>query len=406
MEGTVHLMQPHDFERRLDHVFENALTRRRLLRNGAAGALSASALAYLAACGETGGASDGEVKTVPKGEIASSMYFANWPLYIDSEGERRPTLQRFRERYGTRVKYVEEINDNTEFFGKLRPQLENGNSGGRDLVNLTDWMAARLKRLGYVYKLDKSELPNVVKNLEQPARADFDPNRDFSVPWQYFQTGMIYRKDKVKREPRSINDVFDPDYKGRVTFLNDMRDTVGLVMLAMGNDPAQDGVDQAMAAIDKIEQAASSGQVRTFTGNEYTKDLVNGNSWLIFGWSGDAVQLSADDPNIVFVQPDEGFMVNADSMQIPIGAPNPFTAQKFIDFVYQPEIQAAITEYVNFMPPVKGVREIIEQRNPELAESPLVFPDEETRGRSRIFRALKAEEEQQLNDAFQAVVGA
>jgi spermidine/putrescine transport system substrate-binding protein len=396
-----------EFERRFEEIVEAELTRRRLLRRGAAGALSMSAIAYLAACGDTGGGKE-SAKVIPKGQLSKTLYVANWPLYIDSKNPNKGTLGKFKQKYGAKVKYVEEINDNDQFFGKVRQQYARGNSGGRDLHVVTDWMAGRMQRLGYVQKLDKSQLPNVQKNLLDVLRhPSFDRNRDYSVPWQGIQAGIIYRKDKVKREPKSVNDIFDPAYKGKVTMLTEMRDTVGLVMLGIGEDPETfKGVDPALKAIDKVDKASKSGQIRRFTGNEYTKDITKGDSWLIYGWSGDAVQLQADNPNIRFVQPEEGFTFSNDNMQVPVGAPHAFTGEKFMDFVYRPEIQAAIAEYVNYVTPVKGVKEIIQKKDPKLASSQLIFPDDETLKRAKIFRDLKPDEERRINEAFQKVIGA
>jgi spermidine/putrescine transport system substrate-binding protein len=399
-----------DLDRQFERLLRNPLTRRRILQRGAAGALSASALAYLAACGTDepagGGDSAEESKAIPKGKIGSSLYIANWPLYIE---EDRGTLKEFQQEYDgkPKVKYVEEVNDNTEFFGKVRQQYAQGDSGGRDIHVVTDWMAARMIRLGYVQKFDKSTMPNANANIiERLKSPPFDTKREFSMPWQSGLTGIIYRKDKVKREPKSVDDLFDPDYKGKVTMLSEMRDTVGIVAASMGADPEKASVDEFMKAIDKIGEASDSGQIRGFTGNEYTKDITKGDSWAIIGWSGDAVQLKADNPNIEFLLPDTGGHLWTDNMQIPVGAPEPFTAEKFIDFVYRPEVQADIAEYVNYICPVNGVKEILAKRDKALAENQLIFPDEAFLEDTFIFRGLKPEEEQELDDAFQKVIGA
>jgi spermidine/putrescine transport system substrate-binding protein len=398
-----------DLEREFERLLRNPLTRRRILQRGAAGALSASALAYLAACGtdeESGG--DGqkaaEEETIPKGKIASSMYIANWPLYID---EKRSALKSFQEKNGTKIKYVEEVNDNDQFFGKVRQQYDQGSSGGRDIHVVTDWMADRMIRLGYVQKFDKSTMPtadaNVIERLKSPP---FDPKRDFSMPWQSGLTGIIYRKDLVKREPKSVEDLFDPAYKGKVTMLSEMRDSVGLVTAWQGADPEKASVDEYMKAIEKIQEGVDSGQIRGFTGNEYIKDIPKGDSVVIIGWSGDAVQLKADNPNIDFVLPESGGMLWTDNMQIPVGAPHAYTAEKFIDYVYQPEVQAPIEAYVNYICPVNGTKEVIAKTDKELAENPLIFPDEAFLADTHIFRGLKPEEETELNDAFQKLIGA
>jgi spermidine/putrescine transport system substrate-binding protein len=397
-----------DLERQFERLLRDPLTRRRILQRGAAGALSASALAYLAACGTDepagGGDKAEEEKPIAKGEIASSMYMANWPLYIDEE---RDSLKKFEQENGTKIKYVEEINDNNEFFGKVRQQYDQGQSGGRDIHVVTDWMAARMMRLGYVQKFDKSTMPNVTSNLiERLKSPPFDPQREFSAPWQSGFTGIVYRKDKVKREPKSIDDLFDPDYKGKVTMLTEMRDSVGLVTASMGKDVEKATLDDFMAAVDKIGEGADSGQIRGFTGNEYTKDLATGDSWLIIGWSGDSVQLEADNPNIKFVPPESGVHLWTDNMQIPVGAPHAFTAEKFIDFVYEPEIQAPIAAYVNYICPVNGVKEILEKDDPALANNQLIFPSEQTLNDAFIFPQLKPEDERELDEAFQRVIGA
>jgi spermidine/putrescine transport system substrate-binding protein len=396
-----------DLERQFERIIRDEVTRRRLLRRGAAGALSVSALSYLAACGsETGGTGDKkpESKVIKKGEIGDSLYVANWPLYIE---EDRGTLKDFQKKYGAKVKYVEEVNDNTEFFGKVRQQYDRGDSGGRDIHVVTDWMAGKMITLGYVQKLDHAAMPNVTANLIDRLKSPpFDPKRDYSVPWQSGFAGIIYRKDKVKREPKSIDDLFDPAYKGKVTMLTEMRDTVGLVAASMGADPETASKDEFMKAIDKIGEASDSGQIRGFTGNEYTKDITKGDSWVIIGWSGDAVQLEADNPNIKFVAPESGVHLWTDNMEIPVGAPEPFTAEKFMDFVYEPEVQADIAEYVNYICPVKGVKEILTKRDPALGENQLIFPDDQTLSDAFIFRQLKPEEDTELTEAFQGVIGA
>jgi spermidine/putrescine transport system substrate-binding protein len=397
-----------DFDRRFEELINAELTRRRLLRRGAAGAMSISAIAYLAACGtdETSkpkGSSNAKIK---KAQLAKTMTFSNWPLYIDVDDKtkRRPTLDAFQKKYGTKVKYIEEINDNVEFFGKVRQEYAEKNSGGRDLHVVTDWMCARMKRLGYVQRFDKTSMPNAVKNIEPAvAHPDFDPNREFSMPWQSGQVGLIYRKDKVGGDLDSINDLFDKKFKGKVTMLTEMRDTVGSVLLGMGIKPEKTTKDQVMTAIDKVAKASKDGQIRRFTGNEYTKDILKGDSYAILGWSGDAVQLTADNKSVRFKNPKEGFMVFTDSMQIPVGAPHAYTAEKMIDFVYDPEIAAKIAAYVNYVPPVKGTKEVLQKTDPDIASSPLVFPD---LSNAHNFKTFSPADEREIDEAFQKAIGA
>ncbi|HKP91321.1 MAG TPA: spermidine/putrescine ABC transporter substrate-binding protein [Thermoleophilaceae bacterium] len=393
------------FERRLDELMRDPLTRRTLVRRGAAGALSVSAMAYLAACGDSGlEPRKASTQVVKKAPISKELVFSNWPDYIDVEGKKHPTLDQFEKKYGTHVKYIEDVNDNNEFFGKVNQQYASGTSGGRDLHVVTDWLCERMKRLGYVQKLDKTAMPNVVNNIDPAvAHPDFDPNREYSVPWQSGQVILIWRKDKTGGPLTSINDLFDPKFKGKVTMLSEMRDTVGSILLADGVKPEDATLDQVMTAIDKVAKASKDGQIRRFTGNEYIKELPAGDSHAILGWSGDAVQLTADSKNIGYAQPKEGFMIFTDSMQIPVGAPHAYTAQKLMDFVYDPEIQAQITDYVNYVPPVKGAREVLKTKDPEVASNELVFPD---LANAHNFKTFSPKEQSEIDNAFQKAIGA
>jgi spermidine/putrescine transport system substrate-binding protein len=393
-----------DVERALDAMMAAGMSRRKLMRHAGAGALSLGMIGFLAACGDDNGGGADSAKAIPKGEIADNLTFSNWQLYIDVDGKKHPTLDQFQDKYGTKVKYVEEITDNVDFFGKVRQQYAAGQSGGRDLHVVTDWMCNRMKQLGYVQKLDKSAMPNVVKNIEPAvASPEFDPKREWSVPWQTGQVLLIYRKDLTGGDVTSINDLFDPKFKGKVTMLTEMRDTVGSVLLGEGIKPDDASKDQVMEAIDKIAKASSDGQIRKFTGNEYTSDVARGDSELILGWSGDAPQMALDNKNVGYSQPDEGFMVFTDSMQIPVGAPHAFTAEKYMDFVYDPDIAAQITAYVQYVPPVKGVREKLAKTDPDLLENELVYPD---LAKTHNFATFSPEDEAEIDAAFQRAIGA
>jgi spermidine/putrescine transport system substrate-binding protein len=331
---------------------------------------------FLVACGDDegiGGGSEGEVTVAEaEGEPSGKLNVSNWPFYID-----RKTVPEFEQETGLTVEYNEDVNDNSEFFGKVQPQLEQGESGGRDIMVVTDWMAKKMYDLGYLQEFDQDAVAPALENLRPDLQSpNFDPERAFSLPWQSGMTGLVVNTAEAP-DVTSINDLFDPKYKGRVSMLTEMRDTVPLVMKADGVDPADASKDDWLAAIEKIRDAAESGQIRRFTGNDYTKDLANGDTVAVIGWSGDAVQLQADNPDIQFVMPDEGCMLWSDNMVIPVGAPNPTAAYEWMNYVYEPENQAQIANYNYYVTPVTGVQEILEKQGSDAAESDLVFPSEE-----------------------------
>jgi len=158
--------------------------------------------------------------------------------------------------------------------------------------------------------------------------------------------------------------------------LDELRDSAALVMKADGVEPSEASTEEWLAAVDKVKGAKESGQIRRFTGNDYVQDLAKGDVVAAIGWSGDAVQAQADNPNIEYVQPEQGCILWSDNMSIPVGAPNSPAAYEFMNYVYEPENQAQIVEYVNYISPVTGVKEILTKKDPELANNELIFPSE------------------------------
>jgi spermidine/putrescine transport system substrate-binding protein len=331
----------------------------------------------IAACGSddtVGGAREGEVQVAESGPVEGELTISNWPGYIDPGKDG--SVAEFEQQTGASVKYIEDINSNVQFFGKLRPLLDQGKSGDRDLIVVTDWMAARMHDLGYLQEFNPDDIQTALDNLSPQFESEgaYDPDHKFSIPWQGGMTGIWVNTSEAD-EITSINDLFDPKYKGRVTMLDELRDTVPLVMRADGVDMESATKEDWLAAIDRIGEAADSGQIRRFTGNEYTEDLTSGNAVASVGWSGDAYLIGRDD--VEWRRPVEGCNLWFDTMAIPVGAPNPAAALEFINFAYEPQVQADIAEFVNYVTPVEGVREILAKRDPKLARDPLIFPDDE-----------------------------
>ena len=386
------------------------MTRKQLLRRAAVGGATLSLPGLLAACGGEGGiegeqAATGAGETTVVQELADEITVSNWPFYIDQNDDATsfPTLDQFTQETGVKVNYLEDINSNEEFFGEIQAPLSRGQGIDRDIIVPTAWLAARLLDLGYLQKLDKSAIPNI-ENLEDTlASPPWDPNRDYSLPWQSYITGVGYDPKKVGGEITSVEQLLDPALKGKVTMLDSMEDTAALFMLEMGGDVANPDQTMFNEICEKLKKAVDDGQIRQFTGNDYTGLLAGGDAWASLAWSGDIVILQADNPNLEFRIPDAGGISSVDTMVIPTGG-DVFTASTFMNFFYDPAIAAQVAAYVNYITPVKGTKEAIAEIDPALAENPLIFPPPDVLQNLHEFSA-EAIENPEFQEQWQAVIG-
>lgn len=346
------------------------MTRDELLRRGAAGVTLLSVPGLLAACG--GGDDDGG-----GGELKDVLNFSNWELYIDVD--KPTTLEDFTAQTGIKVNYFEDINDNADYFATIQGRLSQGQGIDRDIFVFTD--NSRFPGLligeGWVEKLDKDLIPNIENLVDAQASPPFDADREYSLPWQSGMTGIAWNED-LTGPVTSVDQLLnDPNLKGNVTMLKELADSVGLVMLDNGDDPSSVDDDSFDRALETVQAAVDSGQIRRFTGNDYTGPLAGGNLAAAVAWSGDIVQLLADNPKLKWAIPEAGGMIWTDNMLIPQGGSVP-TASTYMNFVYDPAIAARIAAYINYVTPVKGAKEELAKTDPETASNPLIFPDDET----------------------------
>ncbi|MGC4757545.1 extracellular solute-binding protein [Micromonospora trifolii] len=387
------------------------LSRRGLLTGTLGSAALLTMGGSLAGCG-TKGAQQTEAGCVSEdlSGTEKKLAFANWPQYMDVDDKdesKRPSLDEFITKTGIQVTYTEDINDNNEFFGKVQNQLAACQSTDRDIIVLTDWMAARMIRLGWIQKLDPAKIPNVQANLlPSLLNRPFDAENRISIPWQSGLAGLAYNGN-VTKELRTVDELLTrPDLKGKVTALSEMRDTMGLLLGSNGHDPANFTAAQFDDALNKLKKAVDSGQIRKFTGNDYAPDLAKGDIAACIGWSGDVIQLSTEDEKVRFVAPDSGVMLYSDNMMVPNKASHKGNAEALINYYYEPAVAAKLAAYVNYICPVKGAQAEMEKIDPELAANPLIFPDEALLSKSKVFMALDEKQEKEYEGKFQQVIGA
>ena len=363
----------------------------------------------------------GTTSTTPQPTLAGEVVFGNWPLYIDIDDEtgEYPTLVNFTEQTGIRVSYQEDINDNTEFFGRIQPDLAAGNSTGYDIITPSDWMVARLIRLGYVQKLDKSLLPNFEANAQDLFRDPwYDPGNEYSIPWQAGIVGIGYNPELTGREITTFDDLLDPEFAGRVGLFSEMIDTMSLTLLSLGVEPENATMEDVQAAYEKLLTAAQNGQFRAFYGNDYYDALAAGDLAITMAWSGDVSQMQLyDNPDVRFVVPESGGMLFVDNMMIPNGAEHVADAYRLMDYWYSLDAAVPLTEYIGYFSPVSGVRErVLEDAATARAEGDEEwatqleqiardsFPDEDQLNNVFNYKILSEEEERQWNDLFNEIV--
>ena len=356
-----------------------------------------------------------------RAQDGGEVVFANWPLYIDIDEETGayPTLEAFTEATGLSVAYREDINDNEEFFGRIQPDLAAGNPTGYDIITPTDWMVERMIRLGYLEELDKSLLPNYEANIQDLYRdAWYDPGNRYSIPYVSGVVGIAYNPTLTGREITTFDDLFDPEFAGRVGLFSEMRDTMSLTLLSMGVVPEEATIEDVEAAQAKLLEAADRGQFRAFYGNDYYDALARGDLAVSMAWGGDVTQIKLyDNPDVEFVVPESGGMFYTDSMVIPKGAANPEGAHALMDFFLDPENATPLIEYIGYFSPVKGVEErILADAEAARAEGDEewaatleilaagAFPSEEQLADLYDYKILDEEEERIWNDLFNEVV--
>jgi spermidine/putrescine transport system substrate-binding protein len=378
------------------------LTRQELLRRAAFGAALLSVPGFAAACG-----GDDDGGGAGKRELADTLRFSNWQLYmdVDERTKKHPTLEEFRKQTGVKVEYTEEIIGNADFFGKIQGPLSRGQSIDRDLIVLTDnerFLSQMIDR-GWTEELVKDAIPNIENLVDVQRRPGFDPDRGHSLPWQSGMTGIGYNA-RLTKPVTSVEQLLeDPDLKGRVGMLDNFSDTLGIVMQANGDNPSNLTDEAFNTALDRVRAAFESGHIRRFYDNRYTRPLSNGELKACLAWSGDIVQLQADNASLRWSIPDDGGMIWTDNMLIPKGG-EAYTASVYMNYVYDPKVAARIAAHINYVTPVEGAKEELAKTDPERANNELIFPTEKTLSQVKLIDP-KALQNEEYAAAWQEVLG-
>jgi spermidine/putrescine transport system substrate-binding protein len=372
----------------------NRTSRRRFIGGGAAAAAAAIlGPSFLAACRKGGGG----------GEQAASgsLRISNWPAYMAPD-----FVKGFQDSQGITVDYKEDFNDNEEWFAKVKEPLQRKQDIGADLAVPSTFMATRLQQLGFLSELNHGNIPNLNNLRPDLLEASVDPGRKFSAPYMSGFVGLGYNRAATGRDIKGIDDLWDPAFKGRVSLLSDTQDGLGMIMLSQGSSLDSPTPETVQKAVDLVKEHKDTGQIRRFTGNDYLDDLAAGNLVIAQAYSGDVVQLQADNPDVQFIIPESGGTTFVDNMVIPYTTQHQDWAEKWINYIYDRANYAKLGSFVQYVPVLSNMTDELAKIDPESAKNPLINPPKEMLAKAKGWPPLTDEQLQKFNTAYAAVTGA
>jgi len=381
-------------------------SRRRFIGGGAA---TAAALilgpSVLASCSSdttsTSGQSAAPSAPADDGAAATgTLRVSNWPLYM-ADG----FVAAFQTATGLTVDYKEDFNDNEEWFAKNKEPLSRKQDIGADLVVPTQFMAARLAGLGWLNPISEARWTNRGNLRTDLMDNKADPGRKFSAPYLSGMVGLAYNKAATGRDITTIDDLWDPAFKGKISLLSDMQDGLGMLMMSQGASPEDPSLESVQKAIDLVRENKDKGQIRRFTGNDYADDLAAGNIVVAQAYSGDVVQLQKDNPDLDFVVPESGGTTFLDTMVIPYTTQNQKAAEEWINFIYDRANYAKLVAFTRYVPVLSDMTAELNKIDPELANNPLINPPAETLAKLKAWAPLTDEQTSEFNKAYAAVTG-
>ncbi|MBN9150041.1 MAG: spermidine/putrescine ABC transporter substrate-binding protein [Cryobacterium sp.] len=378
-----------------------AFSRRAVIQGAGIGA---SAL-LLAACST--GAPPAPQAATDKSDSQKSLRFDSRDTYRNTTGEDFPLLDQFSTDTGISVTYTNAVSDDNVYYSKVKNQLKMGHDIGADASVLSEWMAARWIRLGYVQEIDREKITNFNNLRLMFQNAQFDPGRRFSLPWRSGFTGIAWNKAAIPGGLAAVSDLWDPALKGRVGVMSAMRDTLGLIMLDAGVDISSTswGDAEFTDAVNSLRDQVSSGQINAIKGNKYKEDLKSGATVAAIARAGDIMQINQEaGDQWGFALPTAGGVLWSDVAVIPVGSTHRSNAEAFINFYYDRENAVRVAAATSFISPVDVRQPEIGTIPQELSRNEMIFPSEATFNSTKTFRTLTQGEEQRYGAQYQTVL--
>jgi spermidine/putrescine transport system substrate-binding protein len=427
-------------QREVDAASWRGLTSPRLSRRGllaatgiAVGATGSGGLSWLlAGCGQqpqAGAAADavGSVGWWRSQRLHHLVNFANWPDYIDVLDGKHPTLEHFTDLTGIAVNYSEPVSENLPFFASIKPSLEQKQFTGYDIIVTTNNSPALRELItnNWLTPLDQSMMINFATYASPLVRnPPWDPGNVYTMAWQSGWTAIGYNSSVIKNPGDSVGILFDQKYAGRVGMMSDPYELGSVGLLAIGVDPATSTEADWRDAAALLQKQKSAGIVRGYYDQNYIDNLKTGEIVVSQAFSGDIFQANLQQQyrDLKLLMPVEGAMFWTDNMCIPMYAQNPRDAMTLMDYFYQPQIEAVVEYYNDYVCPVPAARQVLldptgwaaqvlTSMRPEIgrppsytADSLLVFPTQEYQLRSKDYYQFRNAAELALwNSLFEPI---
>jgi spermidine/putrescine transport system substrate-binding protein len=403
------------------------VSRRRFLASAGGGAGALGLSAFLAACGVKGATAAGGAGPAKAGGPGSAQWwakqqlhhkvnFANWPYYLDVLKGKHLSLEHFTQTTGIAVNYTEPISDNLPFYAKIRPSLVAKQYTGYDVIVMTNSSPplGYLIEFGWLTPLNQSMMANFRKYASPlVTNPPWDRGNRYTMAWQSGWTAIGYNSSIVKDPGNSVDLLFDQRYAGKVGMMSDPQELGSIGLLAIGVEPANSTESDWSKAAKKLQQQKSDGIVRAYYDQSYIDHLKNGDIVVSQAWSGDIFQadLNSKYRDLKLLIPEQGAMFWTDNMCIPMYAQNPKDAMILMDYFYQPDVEAVVEYYNDYICPVPDAKNVLlhpsgwakqalTEMKPEIglptsvtADAPTVFPDETSMKASRPYYQYKSQEE-------------
>ena len=311
----------------------------------------------------------------------------NWGEYISNGSDDSvDVVAAFEKLTGIKVNYTT-FDSNESLYAKLKSGAAN-----YDVIIPSDYMVAKMISEGMLMPLDYSNIPNFQNIDEEYRNGDYDPENAYTVPYTLCTTGIIYNTKLVDEAPTSWADLWDEKYAGNILMFNNSRDAYAIGAFKSGSSVNPQTTEEVDAVVDELK--AQKPLVQAYVMDEIFDKMIGSEAAVGVYYSGDAITMIDDNPDLAWVFPEEGTVLSVDSMAIPATSEHEEAAEMFINFMCEPDVGKANIEYIGYTTPMHCVWDILDE---DLKYSEIAYPSEDIAAKEEVFTALSDEVNSELD---------